>query len=190
MVSRILKIVIVALIVVSNVSSYGQSITLTQGSTQSLSKEGKVSIQFTYDERLLELVKDKSYWLNNGRETYEAVFREMFTKYCKIETVESNGKHVVLVHVTNLDPGTAPEKSANRIAYMNSTVKIVEPDKLDSPLAVFELKDIQGRKSNFGGGFSWEGGANYNASAGGRIMESYAKSGKMLGGFIAKNSKK
>jgi hypothetical protein len=190
MLARVRDAILIIFIFCMNQGSYSQGLELTQGFTQSLSKEVTVSIQFTYNESLLETVKEKSYWLNGGKETYETVFREMFTKYCKIQTSEKDTPHLFIVHVTNLDPGTSPEKNANRIAFLNCSVKLLDSNNLDLPLAVIELKDIRGKKSNFSGSFSYEGGSNFNASAGSRILESYAKAGKMLGAYISKNSGK
>jgi hypothetical protein len=119
-------------------------------------------------------------WKAARAKYYQPKFEELINKHSggiSILPSNTNAKYTLILHTTFIEPGfnVGVMKQA---AYINVEYIFVETANPSNIIAKFSQKKIPG---------SQVGGFDFDASA--RIAESYAKAGKMMGGFIAKSLK-
>ncbi len=119
-------------------------------------------------------------WVNDRSNRYEPKFQELINKYAgpkgyKFHLGGSQAKGKMVVHTTWTEPGFNVYVT-RRPAMINVIVTFYDEEGK-------ELLKIESLK-NPGTGF---GGADYDTGT--RIQEAYAKCGKELGIFLAKNTK-
>ena len=123
--------------------------------------------------------KWKQGWEDARKEKFQPKFVELFNKKvskCGIIAVEnpSKVKYTLIVKTTFTEPGYNVG-IMKKPAYVNFEFFLVETDAPSTIVAELYLNNVTGYQAM---GFDFD--------AGSRIAESYAKGGKMLGAFIAK----
>jgi len=117
-------------------------------------------------------------WIAAREKYYQPKFEELVNKSTggKITFLPSNtdAKYTLILKTTFIEPGYNVGVSS-KPAYINVEYIFVETANPSNVVAKLSQKKIPG--SQFGG---------YDFDASTRISESYAKAGKMIGGFVAK----
>lgn len=124
--------------------------------------------------------KWKESWYGSRKRVYQPKFEELFNKYSGLEAMENKpgAKYTLIVKTVFTEPGWNIGISS-RPAGVSFEYIFVETGSEDKVLAKYSQKMVPGAQAM---------GMDYDTST--RISESYAKAGKMLGGFIAKAMKK
>jgi hypothetical protein len=182
-------------------SGYAQKIKLVSGSLSGLKGEKSVNAEFTYnDMKVGKFDKEEDYvnkkkgeynekeagkgdkwaqaWVDDRKEKFEPQFRELFAKSSDLSSVDAAAKYTMIVHTTFTEPGYNIGISSMP-AFVNMEVIIVETANKSTVVATITVTKAPGR-SAFG----------YDFDTGARLGEAYAKAGKEVGAFLAKNMKK
>jgi hypothetical protein len=179
---------------------YAQKIKLVEGDLSVLKDQKSVKTIFSYDDMSVgKFPKEADYiakkkadynakeagtgdkwekaWVDDRKERFEPQFRELFSKYAEMSTVDENAPYTLIFKTTKTEPGwnigvtRAP-------AYIDAEAWIVKSDSPDKAIAKITITKSPGRDV-FG----------YDFETGARLSESYAKAGKELGAFIKKGAK-
>jgi hypothetical protein len=125
--------------------------------------------------------KWKESWVTDRATRYEPKFELLFnenmqSRNMKVDKSATDAKYVMLVHTSFIEPGFNVGVT-RKPAYINAevTIKEVASDKV---LAVITVQNCPGRDAM---GFDYDTGY--------RIEEAYAKLGKAVAGFMAKQLK-
>jgi len=189
-------------------SSYSQfgsgfKIKLVSGDVKILKSEKEYNFEFDYkglkvggvdeEDYLAEKVKDKNKkemgsgdkfkneWFDNRERKFEPKFDELFNKTLSGEGVKGsksnkNAKYTIFVKTDYIEPGYNVGIS-RKPAFINATVKIFEIANPSNVVAKLMLTNVPGQDAM---GFDYD--------AGGRIAESYAKTGKEVAKYLIKNA--
>ena len=182
-------------------SGYAQKIKLVSGSLAGLKGEKSVNAEFTYNDMGVgKFAKEEDYvnkkkgeynekeagkgdkwaqaWVDDRKEKFEPQFRELFAKQSDLSSVDANAKYTMIVHTIFTEPGYNIGISSMP-AYINLEVLIVETANKSTVVATITVMKIPGRSA-----------MGYDFDTGARLAEAYAKGGKEVGAFLAKNMKK
>ena len=182
-------------------SGYAQKIKLVSGSLSGLKGEKSVNAEFTYNDMGVgKFDKEEDYvnkkkgeynekeagkgdkwaqaWVDDRKERFEPQFRELFAKQSDLSSVDANAKYTMIVHTTFTEPGYNIGISSMP-AFINMEVIIVETANKSNIVATITVTKAPGRSA-----------MGYDFETGGRLTEAYAKAGKEVGAFLAKNMKK
>lgn len=195
------NLLIIALLAIS-LGGFAQKLKLVEGDVKALKGQTSVNTEFTYDnmtigrkgtaEKDYLAEKTKAYndkeagkgdswaqkWVSDRQERFEPKFRELFTKESGMNPADANATYTLIFKTTKTEPGFNIGIT-KQPAYIDGELWIVETQNKDKVVAKLTIVNVPG--SQFGG-FDFETGA--------RLQECYAKAGKELGYYIAKNSKK
>jgi hypothetical protein len=181
---------------------FSQKIIKVQGDLAFLKSEKEINIEYDYskmgvgkfkteEEYVNSKVKEynekeagkgdkwKESWETSRQRVYQPKFEELFNKNAGISGSQNNGnaKYTLIVKTVFTEPGfnvgVASKPAAVSFEYI-----FVETDS-KNVVATYTQVNVPGAQAM---------GYDFDTST--RISESYAKAGKMLGGFIAKNNKK
>jgi hypothetical protein len=194
-----------ALSLVGSFTALAQTITLEEGSIQSLKNQKSIKVEFTYHEMRVKGLEEAVYvtqtkeelnkkeagrgteweksWKADRKKNFEPLFHETFSKYGKVSTYDGSAKYTLIFNTLDIDPGESSfAKPALRKALLSGEAIIMETKNRETVIAKLSIMNVPGKQ----GGTAFTGGATswMNYDAGIRIRESYAKAGKMLGEFI------
>ena len=205
-----MKKLMIALFVVFASAAFAQfgsgcKVKLVSGDVKVLKSVKDYNIQYDYEglkvggvdeeDYLNEKVKDKNKkeagsgdkfkasWKNDRSQKFEPKFEELFNKTmedvnAKGKKENKNAKYTIIVKTDYIEPGYNIGIS-RKPAFINVTIKIVETANPSNVIAKIMFTNVPGQDAM---GFDYD--------AGGRIAESYAKSGKELGKYLLKNAYK
>lgn len=194
-----LKIPLLIIILLLSITGFAQKIKIIEGQIPSDLKKGtSINIEFSYDnmgvgkfEKEQDYIKAKTEeynskeagkgdkwaenWVYDRENRYEPRFITLFKDHSDIE-VEKNTKYTLIFHTVFTEPGFNVGISiANKSAYINGEVLIVETTNKNKILAKLSVTKAPGRAA-FGMDFD----------TGLRIGESYATAGRAVGKFLNK----
>lgn len=184
-----------------SVSGFAQKIKLVEGSLSPLKGEKSVNSEFTYnnmkvgkfDNEQDYITKKKTEynekeagtgekwekaWIDDRKERFEPQFRELFAKTSDMSSVDAAAKYTMILHTTFTEVGFNVGVMS-KPASINMEVTVVETANRNKVVAKITVMNAPGR-SAFG----------YDFETGLRLQEAYAKAGKEIGNFFAKNTKK
>lgn len=184
-----------------SVSGFAQKIKLVEGSLSPLKGEKSVNSEFTYnnmkvgkfDSEQDYITKKKTEynekeagtgekwekaWIDDRKERFEPQFRELFAKTSDMSSVDAAAKYTMILHTTFTEVGFNVGVMS-KPASINMEVTVVETANRNKVVAKITVMNAPGR-SAFG----------YDFETGLRLQEAYAKAGKEIGNFFAKNTKK
>lgn len=126
--------------------------------------------------------KWKAGWINARKERYEPKFEELFNKTMKKNNIvakqgATDAKYTLVVKTTFIEPGFNVGV-AKKPAFVNFEYDFIENSSKAPALSLYQNNVIGSQAAGF----------DFDVSS--RVAESYAKGGKMLGGYIAKDLKK
>ena len=180
---------------------YAQKIKLIEGDLSILKDQKSVRTLFSYDDMSVgKFSKEADYiakkkaeynekeagrgeswekaWIDDRKDRFEPQFRELFSKYAELSTVDENAPYTLIFKTTSTEPGWNIGITRSP-AYIDGEAWIVQSDSPDKVLARISILKSPGRDVM---GYDFETGA--------RLQEAYAKAGKSLGAFIKKNQGK
>lgn len=195
-----LNLLLASLVVAS--ISFGQKIMLTEGNLSALKGEKSMKIEYDYsslevgdfsDEASYKKKKTEEYnakeagkgdkwaesWERDKTVRYPEKFEELINKTGTIKYSQDaeDTKYTLIVKTKFIEPGfnvgIAKKPAAVSFEYI-----VVETGNATKVIAKMSQKFVPGSQAM---GFDYDTGT--------RIAESYAKGGKMLAGFITKNTK-
>lgn len=197
-----INLAVLMLFVTIATSSFSQKIIKLEGDLSFLSSAKGLNIEYDYSEmgvgdynneedyvnkKVEEYNKKeagrgekwKESWVGSRDRVYHPKFEELFNKYASKVGVDvtqnrADAKYTLIVKTTFTEPGFNIGITS-RPAGVSFEYIFVETGT-DKVLARFSQKMVPGAQAM---------GMDYDTST--RISESYAKAGKMFGGFIAKN---
>ena len=172
---------------------------LTKGSVAPLKGEKSINLEFTYADMKVgkddevKYIKEKKAeynkkeagkgdqwekdWVEDRSTRYHPKFRELFNEYSKMSTVVPDSKYTLILATNVTEPGFNVGV-VRKNAYIDCTATFVETNDRSKVIAVISLKKMPGRAS---GGYDFDTGV--------RIEEAYAKAGKELAQYMAKQNK-
>ncbi len=184
--------------------TFAQKIIKTSGDLSFLKSSPSINIEYDYSEmgvgkfktedeytkkKVEEYNKDeagkgdkwKESWIGSRARVYQPKFEELFNKYAEkvgVSAKENNGsaKYTLIVKTTFTEPGFNIGVTS-KPAYVNFEYIFVETGT-DKVVAKFTQLKVPGAQAM---------GMDFDTST--RISESYAKAGKMFGGYLSKNVK-
>jgi hypothetical protein len=185
------KILIAAFVTVS-ISGYAQKIKVLEGDLKALKGQKSINTEFTYtdmgvgkdltEEAYLKKRKgelnekeagrgDKfeKQWFADRKERFEPQFRELFSKYTDMTTVDPKATYTLIFKTTRTEPGWNVGVMRSPAA-IDAEAWLVETADHSKVLCKISLLKVPGRDAT---GYDFETGA--------RLQESYAKAGKELG---------
>lgn len=193
-------LIILALLISSSIFAQTQA---KKGNYKFLKGESSLNIQYEYsdmtvgknlteeeyvNENVAERNEDeagkgdkwKEGWISSRNDRYEPKFESLLNKSMEktgiTATEDSDSKYTLIVKTTYTEPGFNIGVM-KKPAYVNYELTFIETET-EKEVANYILEKVPGSQA-MGGDFD----------VGSRIAESYAKSGKMLGSYIAKNLK-
>jgi len=151
-------------------------------------KVGKFATEAEYMEKRMAEIDEKEpgkgdEWKVKWEEQKDSVFAHQFIKLMsdrtnkkgiQVGTDLTDAPITVLVNVVFIEPGWNIGIS-RRNAEVNLVVEIYKTGDMQNPLAVYEMKRLQG-----------VGAMGFDFDAGYRIGQSFARGGRELGKFLAK----
>jgi len=195
------KLALMSLFMAFTLTSFGQKIINLEGDLSFLSGETKINLEYDYsdmgvgdydNEQAYIKKKQEEYnkkeagrgdkwlesWTGSRKRVYQPKFEELFNKYSKLTAAEdlSDAKYTLIIKTTFTEPGwnigisSRPAGVSFQYIFVEAGTKNV--------VAKYSQKMVPGAQAM---------GMDYDTST--RISESYAKAGKMLGGFVAKSKK-
>ncbi len=181
-------------------ASYAQKVKLVEGDLSVLKGQKGVKTIFSYDDMSVgKFPKEADYiakkkteynekeagsgdkwekaWVDDRKGRFEPQFRELFSNYSEMSTVQEDAPYTLIFKTTKTEPGWNVGV-ARSPAYIDGEAWIVKSDSPDKAIAKITITKSPGRDV-FG----------YDFETGARLQEAYAKAGKELGSFIKKNLK-
>jgi hypothetical protein len=182
-------------------AGYAQKLKVIEGDLKALKGQTTLKTEFTYYPMAVgKFADEKDYiaekkadlnakeagrgddwekkWVSDRKDRFEPQFRELFSKYSEMSTVDDNAKYTLIFKTTKTEPGW--NVGVMRVpALIDAEVWIVETQKRDNVIAKITVTKAPGRDAM---GFDYETGV--------RLQEAYAKAGKKLGGFFKDNINK
>jgi hypothetical protein len=195
-----MKKALLILLVALTSASYAQKVKLVEGDLSVLKGQKGVKTIFSYDDMSVgKFPKEADYiakkkteynekeagsgdkwekaWVDDRKGRFEPQFRELFSNYSEMSTVQEDAPYTLIFKTTKTEPGWNVGV-ARSPAYIDGEAWIVKSDSPDKAIAKITITKSPGRDV-FG----------YDFETGARLQEAYAKAGKELGAFIKKNSK-
>jgi len=183
-----------------SMTAYGQKIKVVEGDLSIFKGQKGVNTEFTYDNMSVGKFADEaSYiakkkedydkkepgrgdkweeaWISDRKERFEPQFRELFSKYSEMTTVDENAPYTLIFKTVKTEPGWNIGISRSP-AFIDAEVWITETQNPNKVLAKVTITKSPGRDAM---GYDYETGA--------RLQEAYAKAGKELGAYIRKQTK-
>lgn len=193
-----MKHVIIIMLLGISIASHAQKIKLIEGNLSVLKGQKSLKTEFTYDNMAVGkypneadyIAKKKSdydekeagkgdkwaeEWVSDRQERFEPQFRELFSRYSDMSTVDENAPYTLIFKTTKTEPGWNIGISRSP-AYIDGEVWIVDSGSPDKVVAKITITKSPGRDAM---GYDYETGA--------RLEEAYAKAGKEIGAFIKKS---
>lgn len=198
-----IKIVFVALIVLSITTVHAQKIKVTKGDLAFLKGQTEVLLEYDYSEMAVgKFDKEADYitkktaeyndknagsgdewavkWEADREGRFHPKFEELMNNYtakagCNFDQTNIKAKYTLIVKTTFTEPGFNIG-IMKKDAMINLEVKFVETENIENVLAVITLTNVPGR------------GMGNDYDTGYRIQEAYAKGGKSLGAFLVKKA--
>jgi hypothetical protein len=181
-------------------TAYGQKIKVVEGDLSILKGQKGVNTEFTYDNMSVGKFADEAdyiakkkedydkkepgrgdkweeAWISDRKERFEPQFRELFSKYSEMTTVDENATYTLIFKTVKTEPGWNIGISRSP-AFIDAEVWITETQNPNKVLAKVTITKSPGRDAM---GYDYETGA--------RLQEAYAKAGKELGAYIRKQTK-
>lgn len=200
------KIFLIFLLAISS-ATLAQKIKILQGDINFLEGQTSLKTEFVYDNMIIgknkgmkkpeteyRAEKKKTYnekepgrgdtweqaWIADRQNRFEPQFRELFSEYSKISTVDEKAHYTLIFITTMTEPGW--DVGITRMpAFIDAEVWIVETQNREHVMVKFLLTNAPGKTS----GSMWALGLDSsNYEVGIRLQEAYAKSGKTLGKLI------
>lgn len=186
-------------LVLGGYTANAQKLVTESGNLDFLKNEKSINIDYTFDgltvgkdkpeavyceEKVKELnAKEKGKgdkwlegWKSNKDQRYRPKFEELFDKMVEGKaTIRKDAKYLLIVNTTMIEPGYNIGIS-KMPAYINVTFNWVDASDPTKVLCKQTLYKVAG--SQYGG---------YDFDVGTRVAESYAKSGKIMGKYLASN---
>jgi hypothetical protein len=176
---------------------FGQKIKVIEGDLGVLKGQKSVNAEFTYDKMSVGKFPDEAdyiakkkeeydkkepgrgdkweaQWIADRKERFEPQFRELFSKYADMSTVDANAPYTLIFKTTMTEPGWNIGISRSP-AFINAEVWVVDTKSPEKVLSKVSITKSPGRDAM---GYDYETGAP--------IQEAYAKAGKELGAMIKK----
>jgi hypothetical protein len=200
---KIVKILFVALLVISATTIQAQKIKVTKGDLSFLKGQTEVLLEYDYSDMAVGKFDKEADYINKKVEEYNEAeagkgdtwkdnweadregrfhpkFEELMNNYtkkanCNFDQTNIKAKYTLIVKTTFTEPGFNIG-IVKKDAMINLEVKFVETENKENVLAVITLEKIPGR------------GMGNDYDAGYRIQESYAKGGKSLGAYLVKKA--
>jgi hypothetical protein len=195
-----MKNVLVMMLLCLSIAGYSQKIKVIEGDLSPLKGVKAINTEFTYDNMAVgKFPKEADYitqkktdldkkepgrgdkweatWVSDRKERFEPQFRELFSKYSEMSTVDESSPYTLIFKTVKTEPGwnigitRAP-------AFIDAEAWIVDTKDRNKVLAKITITKAPGRDAM---GYDYETGA--------RLQEAYAKSGKELGAFIKGKTK-
>ncbi|MBA4054549.1 MAG: hypothetical protein C0490_07550 [Marivirga sp.] len=195
-----MKNVFVMMLLCLSIAGYSQKIKVIEGDLSPLKGLKAINTEFTYDNMSVgKFPKEADYiaqkktdldkkepgrgdkweetWVSDRKERFEPQFRELFSKYSEMSTVDENSPYTLIFKTVKTEPGwnigitRAP-------AFIDAEAWIVDTKDRNKVIAKITITKAPGRDAM---GYDYETGA--------RLQEAYAKSGKELGAFIKGKAK-
>jgi hypothetical protein len=183
-----------------SMTAYGQKIKVVEGDLSILKGQKGVNTEFTYDNMSVGKFADEAdyiakkkedydkkepgrgdkweeAWISDRKERFEPQFRELFSKYSEMTTVDENAPYTLIFKTVKTEPGWNIGISRSP-AFIDAEVWITETQNPNKVLAKVTITKSPGRDAM---GYDYETGA--------RLQEAYAKAGKELGAYIRKQTK-
>lgn len=197
-----MKNAIVVVLLCLCTAGYSQKIKLIEGDLSPLKGQKSLKSEFTYDnmsvgkfpneadyiaKKKAELDekeagrgdKWEAAWVSDRNERFEPQFRELFSKYSDMSTVDENAAYTLIFKTIKTEPGWNIGLGISRSpAFIDAEAWIVDSKDNSKVIAKIMITKAPGRDAM---GFDYETGA--------RLQEAYAKSGKELGAFIKSKTK-
>ncbi len=194
------KLPLAILFIVFSVGVNAQKIKFVSGSFAPLKGVSEVNLKFTYDnlmvgkitedEYLAKKIKDynekepgkgdkfKEGWDTDREKRYHPKFEKLINEYTGTTKFGDypEAKYTMVVQVIRIEPGWNIGIS-KRAASLDCDIKIL--DESENEIMVATVRNAPG--SQFGG---------YDYDVGSRVAECYAITGKRMGGFFKKQTKK
>lgn len=181
-------------------AGYSQKIKLIEGDLSPLKGQKSLKTEFTYDNMSVgKFPKEADYiakkkadldekeagrgdkweatWVSDRNERFEPQFRELFSKYADMSTVDENAAYTLIFKTVKTEPGWNIGISRSP-AFIDAEAWIVDSKDNSKVIAKITITKAPGRDAM---GYDYETGA--------RLQEAYAKSGKELGAFIKSKAK-
>lgn len=178
-----------------SVAGYSQKIKVIEGDLSPLKGQKAIKTEFTYDNMAVgKFPKEADYiaqkktdldkkepgrgdkweqtWISDRKERFEPQFRELFSKYAGMSTVDENSPYTMIFKTVKTEPGWNIGIT-RASAFIDAEAWIVDSSDPNKIIAKITISKAPGRDAM---GFDYETGA--------RLQEAYAKSGKELGAFI------
>ena len=194
-----MKNVLCLLLVCMGIICYAQKIKLVEGDLAPLKGQSSLKTDFQYEMSVGKFDKEEDYiakkkselnekeagrgdtwekaWVSDRQDRFEPQFRELFSKYSDISTVDEDAAYTLVFKTIKTEPGFNVGV-ASRPAFIDAEAWIVESKDPSKVVAKISVTKAPGRDVM---GFDYETGA--------RLQEAYAKAGKELGAFLKKNIK-
>jgi len=195
-----MKNVFVTILVCMSITGFSQKIKVIEGDLSPLKGLTAINTEFAYDNMAVgKFPKEEDYiaqkktdldkkepgrgdkweetWVSDRKERFEPQFRELFSKYSGMSTVDESSPYTLVFKTVKTEPGwnigitRAP-------AFIDAEAWIVDSKDRDKVIAKITITKAPGRDAM---GYDYETGA--------RLQEAYAKSGKELGAFIKGKAK-
>lgn len=190
-----MKNAIVVMLLCLSVAGYSQKIKVIEGDLSPLKGQKAIKTEFTYDNMAVgKFPKEADYiaqkktdldkkepgrgdkweqtWISDRKERFEPQFRELFSKYAGMSTVDENSPYTMIFKTVKTEPGWNIGIT-RASAFIDAEAWIVDSSDPNKIIAKITISKAPGRDAM---GFDYETGA--------RLQEAYAKSGKELGAFI------
>lgn len=195
-----MKNAIVIMLICLSTAGYSQKIKLIEGDLSPLKGQKSLKTEFTYDNMSVgKFPKEADYiakkkadldekeagrgdkweatWVSDRNERFEPQFRELFSKYADMSTVDENAAYTLIFKTVKTEPGWNIGISRSP-AFIDAEAWIVDSKDNSKVIAKITITKAPGRDAM---GYDYETGA--------RLQEAYAKSGKELGAFIKSKTK-
>jgi len=195
-----MKNALIVVVLGLSLTSYGQKIKLLEGDLGVLKGQKGVRAEFTYDHMAVGKFADEAEyiekkkaeydkkepgrgdkfeaaWVADRQDRFEPQFRELFSKYSDMTTVDDSSPYTLIFKTVKTEPGWNIGISSSP-AYIDAEVWIVDSKNPDKVVAKISVTKSPGRTV-----------MGYDFDTGARLQEAYAKAGKEVGAFIKGKAK-
>lgn len=200
-------VLILSLLVFSFTAAVAQKVVPVSGDVKVLKGQTKLKVEYDFSKFMVGKFSDEQAYLadkkgeitkkdgaakaeewekgwKGARETrYQPKFQELFNDQAKdlpmaISPDFTDAKYTLILKTTFIEPGYNVGVM-KKPSYINVEYIFVETANPSNVVAKFSSSNIPGSQA-----------MGYDFDAGSRIAESYAKAGKMIGGYLKKNLSK
>ncbi|HSZ72580.1 MAG TPA: hypothetical protein VK750_07875 [Cytophagaceae bacterium] len=197
-------ILVLSLFVLSLTQVIAQKVVSISGDIKALKGESKLKVEYDFSKLMVGNYSDEQAYITKKREDitkkdgaakadewekgwkasretrYQPKFQELFNDQAKdiplmISPDNKDAKYTLILKTTFIEPGFNVGVM-KKPSFINVEYIFVETANPSNVVAKFSANNIPGSQV-----------MGYDFDAGSRIAESYAKAGKMMGGYIKKN---